>query len=120
MAFENTGVGLRPYAPIDLLADGPSGGGDVALSWTRRSRIGWPQIDPPPLAEDEELYTVRIMNAAGTVIVREVKVSTPAFTYTAAMQTADFGAPVSSLRWRVAQVSAIYGDGVFAEFDGPV
>ncbi|MEG1028783.1 MAG: phage tail protein, partial [Brevundimonas sp.] len=119
VVFTNTGVGLRPYSPINLVADGPSGGGDVALTWVRRSRIGNSE-DPPPLAENEERYTLRIMNAAGTVIVRTVDLTTPAFTYTAAMQTADFGAPVTSLRWRVAQVSAVVGNGPFAESSGPV
>ena len=118
--FENSGTGLRPYSPVDLVAEGPSGGGDVYLSWVRRSRIGWPVIDPPPLAEETEAYTLRIMNPAGTVVVREVALSAPEFVYTAAMQTADFGAPVENLRWRVAQVSAVVGDGIFAESDGPV
>ena len=117
--FTNTGVGLRPYSPINLDADGPSGGGDVAMTWERRSRIGNGE-DPPPLAENEERYTLRIMNAAGTVIVREVSVTTPAFTYTAAMQTSDFGAPVTTLRWRVAQVSAVVGNGIFAERNAAV
>lgn len=119
ITFTNNGAGLRPYSPINLLADGPSGGGDIAMAWTRRSRIGNAE-DPPPLAENEERYTLRIMNPAGTSIVREVDLTSPAFTYTAAMQTADFGAPVTSLRWRVAQVSAVVGNGVFAESSGPV
>ena len=118
--FTNTGVGLRPYSPVDLVADALGTGGDIELTWTRRSRIGWPVIDPPPLAEESEAYTLRIMNPAGTVVVRQVALSAPEFTYTAAMQIADFGAPVSSLRWRVAQVSAVVGDGIFAESDGPV
>lgn len=119
VAFTNTGVALRPYSPIDLLADGLSGG-DIDLSWVRRSRIGWPEVDPPPLAEESEAYTLRIMNAAGTVVVRQVTLAAPVFVYTAAMQTADFGAPVATLRWRVAQISTVYGDGVFAESNGPV
>ena len=35
--------------------------------------------------------------------------------YTAAQQTADFGAPPASLAWRVAQVSRAFGRGVSAE-----
>lgn len=120
VAWANSGVGLRPYSPVDLIAEGPSGGGDVDLIWTRRSRIG-EGVVPPPLAEEFERYVVQIRNAAGTATVREVTVDdVPGWTYTAAMQTADFGAPVVNLRWRVCQVSAAYGRGPFAESSGPV
>lgn len=116
--FTNTGVGMRPYAPVDLEITGDTGM-DLDLSWTRRSRIGEGVI-PPPLGEESEQYVVRIRNLAGTATVREVTVTEPIFTYTVAMQTADFGGPVSDLRWRVAQVSATYGNGIFREFFGPV
>lgn len=120
VAWANSGVGLRPYSPVDLIAEGPSGGGDIDLQWTRRSRIG-ETIDPPPLAEEFERYVLQIRNAAGTSTVREVVIEdATAWVYTAAMQTADFGAPVTSLRWRVAQVSAAFGPGPFAESSGAV
>lgn len=112
VAWTNGGAGLRPYAPVDLDLEGVTGG-DLDLSWVRRSRIGW-GISPPPLAEEYEAYVVQIRNAAGTSTVREINVSEPFATYTAAQQTVDFGAPVSSLRWRVAQISASYGPGAFA------
>ena len=118
VTWTNTGVGLRPYSPVDLIAEGETGA-DIILQWTRRSRIG-ETVVPPPLAEESELYRLRIMNAAGTVVRREVSVTSPGFTYTVAMQTADFGAPVNALRWRVAQVSAAFGPGPFAESNGPV
>lgn len=112
--FTNNGIGLRPYSPENLLITGDTGM-DLVLSWDRRSRL-----ESGALGEETELYTIRIMNSAGTVIERETTSTTPDFTYTVAMQTADFGAPVSDLRWRVAQVSAIYGNGIFAESNGPV
>lgn len=117
--FANSGSGLRPYSPINLLADGLSSGGDIDLTWTRRSRIGWPEIIPPPLAEEREAYTLQILTALGGVR-RTVPLDAPLFTYTTAMQVADFGAPVTSLRWRVAQVSTVFGNGTFAESSGPV
>lgn len=117
--FTNTGVGLRPYSPTALLVAGPSGG-DLGLSWTRRSRVGWPAIQPPPLAEETEAYVLQILTAPGGTVKRSVNLSAPSFNYTAAMQTADFGAPVTSLAYRVAQVSAIYGNGPFAARSGPV
>ncbi len=120
VTWTNTGVGLRPYSPVDLIAEGPSGGGDVELEWTRRSRIG-ETVVPPPLAEEFERFVVQIRNAVGTSTVREVTIDdATAWTYTAAMQTADFGSPVVNLRWRVCQVSAAYGRGPFAEWSGPV
>ena len=120
VAWANSGVGLRPYSPVDLIAEGPSGGGDIDLQWTRRSRIG-ETINPPPLAEEFERYVLQIRNAAGTATRREVTIDdATTWVYTAAMQTADFGAPVTSLRWRVAQVSAAFGPGPFAESSGAV
>lgn len=117
VAWANTGVGLRPYSPVDLIAEGETGG-DVLMKWTRRSRIG-EGVVPPPLAEETEAYVLRILTAGGA-LKREVALSTPSFTYTVAMQTADFGAPVTTLRWQVAQVSTVFGPGPFAESNGPV
>lgn len=117
VAWANTGVGLRPYSPVDLLAEGETGA-DVLMQWTRRSRIG-EGVVPPPLAEESEAYVLRILTAGGA-LKREVALSAPGFTYTVAMQTADFGAPVTTLRWQVAQVSTAFGPGPFAESNGPV
>jgi hypothetical protein len=106
----------RPYAPVHL--DRVFAGGDITLSWVRRTRIGGDRWEPEevPLGEASELYDVEILNAAGTLVVRSVLgLTTPSFLYTAAMQTADFGAPVTSLRWRVAQKSASFGRGIMAE-----
>jgi hypothetical protein len=110
--FTNTGVGLRPYSPIDLDVSGDTGG-DLVLSWTRRSRL-----DSGALGEQCEVYELRIMD--GSSVARTVNPTEPFFTYTVAMQTADFGGPVSDLEWRVAQVSAVYGNGIFSTWDGPV
>jgi len=112
--FTNTGAGLRPYSPVDLEVHGDTGG-DLLLSWTRRSRL-----TTGALGEVSELYTVRIMDPTGTTILRETQVAVPEFDYTVAMQTADFGGAVSDLRWRVAQVSGTYGNGIFAEKNSPI
>jgi hypothetical protein len=116
--FTNTGVGKRPYAPVDLDTSGATGD-DHVLSWTRRSRLS-----SGVLAEETEGYRVEIMNppgeSAGDIVLRTTDVTSPTFTYTAAMQTADFGGVVSDLRWRVAQISAIYGPGIFAEWSRPI
>lgn len=115
--FTNTDVAARPYSPVDLMAEGLSSG-DVDLSWVRRSRIGEGVI-PPPLGEDSEAYQLEILNGGGATI-RTVALTAPAFVYTAAMQVIDFGGAVTTLRWKVAQVSASYGPGIYQELDGAV
>lgn len=114
--FTDTGVALRPYAPVDLDISGDTGG-DLVLSWTGRERLS---SGIAGMGEVVEAYTLRIMNSGGTVVLREVAVSVEELTYTQPMQAEDFGAAVGDLRWRVAKVSAIYGNGIFAEFNGPV
>lgn len=114
LVFTNTGAGLRPYSPIDLHVHGVTGD-DLELRWTRRSRL-----ESGQLGEAEELYRLRIMDPAGATILREETITEASFLYTIADQTADFGGAVSDLRWRVAQVSAEYGNGIFEELNGPV
>lgn len=112
--FTNTGVGLRPWSPVTLDLGGVTGG-DLTLSWTRRSRLA-----SGALGEASERYTVRIMNSLGTVILREVTVTTPSYVYRQPDQVADFGGPIATLRYRVAQVSEVYGNGIFAEFNDAI
>jgi hypothetical protein len=88
-----------------------SGGGDLAISWTRRTRIGgdsWDTLDVP-LAEDSERYEIDILDGAD--VVRTLSSTAPAVTYSVAAQTTDFGAPQSSVSIRIAQLSATFGRG---------
>ncbi|WP_136637459.1 baseplate multidomain protein megatron [Pseudooceanicola onchidii] len=101
------GLGLRPLSPVHLRVT-PEGD-DLHLRWIRRSRIAadsWDGIDIP-LGEEAERYLLRIME--GTALRREVMLDTPGWTYTAAQQAEDGGAP--GLRVEVAQISALYGAG---------
>ncbi|MEL6677682.1 MAG: host specificity protein, partial [Pseudomonadota bacterium] len=97
------GVGLRPYAPAHLRHRW-TGAGDLALSWVRRTRIDgdhWGAGDVP-LAEDAELYLVRIGDAEREVSASMLEVSAgdlPSLPFTVA----------------VAQVSARWGAGPFTE-----
>jgi len=118
--FANSGIGMRPYAPHNLAAaiiDPPYG--DIQLQWERRSRVGWPALNPPPLAEQSELYEVKILNVVGFPL-RTISSTTPEVIYSEAEQIEDFGTLVTSLRWSVAQVSATFGPGPAEELDGPV
>lgn len=108
------GNGLRPYSPAHLR--GSWGDGDLSLSWIRRTRVDGDSWDlaEVPLAEAREEYLVRVLDETG--VLREASVSSPAFTYTAAMQVAD-GAG-AGLAVEVAQVSDIYGPGLFTRWAG--
>ncbi len=107
-------VGLRPWSPSQI--EGVrTNAGDVSLSWARRTRFdgdSWEAGDVP-LNEDAESYDLEILN--GSSVVRTVAaLTTPAFLYTAAMQTADFGSAQSSYTFRVYQNSAQIGRGQLA------
>lgn len=109
------GVGLRPWSVSHVHGARASGSNDVTFSWARRTRFGGDAWDPPdvPLNEQNESYDLEIMNGAD--IVRAVLgLAAPSFLYTAAMQTADFGAPQGNYTICVYQNSAQIGRGQVA------
>ncbi|MEM6934410.1 MAG: glycoside hydrolase/phage tail family protein, partial [Pseudomonadota bacterium] len=69
------GIGLRPYAPAHLRAT--EAGGDLEVTWLRRTRIDGDIWDVPdvPLGEAFEAYRVRVVQ--GTTVVREAEVTSP-------------------------------------------
>ena len=81
------GVSLRPPSPVHLFAR-RLGGGDIAIGWTRRSRLGWtwPSGSDTPLAEEQELYEVTLECGGAR---RTIAVAEPHLLYTAAEQAAD-------------------------------
>lgn len=104
-----TGRGLTPLSPVHVR--GARAGGDLTVSWVRRTRIGgdsWDSVDVP-LAEETERYEIDILD--GTTIKRTLASITPSITYTAAQQTADFGAPQPSIDLAVYQLSTVVGRG---------
>ena len=117
-SFTFAGIGLRPYSPCHLNAVWQASG-DIQVGWTRRTRIdgdNWETSDVP-LGEESEQYQLEILSADGSTVVRTINgLGAPAYLYTAAMQTTDFGAPLSSIKYRVAQVSASYGAGTFRNY----
>lgn len=105
------GVGLRPYPVCHLRAR--ASGGDLALSWIRRTRIdgdSW-QSGEVPLGEEREAYRIRVL--VGGVQRRVAEVTAPAWVYTVAMQGADGvpGAGSGTVEIRVAQLSDRFGAG---------
>ncbi len=105
------GNGLRPYAPVHLRLR--SAGLDDVLSWTRRTRIDgddWGGMEVP-LGEETESYLIQI-RVDGS-LVREQIVNQPSWTYTDAMKLED--GVTGPYNFRVAQLSAAYGPGLYAE-----
>ncbi len=111
-SFTPNGRGLMPFAPAQArmrrLANG-----DLELRWLRRDRAlsadSW-VLTEVPKSEAAESYDLEILNA-GTVVRTVTGLTVPAFTWTAADQTADFGGPVNTVDVRIYQLGAL-GRGV--------
>ena len=88
---------------------------DLTIRWTRRSRAlaadSWGAVDAP-LAEELEAYEVEILDCA--TVKRVLSTATTSAVYTAAQQSADWGAPLApgdTLDIRIFQLSALVGRG---------
>jgi hypothetical protein len=105
LAFTPQGRGLRPWSPVRIKGVW-QGSGDITLSWLRRTRSlagdSWnaPEV---PLGETTESWDIEILNGGGAMVRTVSGIGATTWTYTAAMQTADFGALATSLRLRVFQ-----------------
>ena len=117
LAFTPRGIGLRPFAPVHVeqpwrRARVP---GDLTISWVRRDRSlaadNWNAAEVP-MTEASEAWQVEILD--GATVKRFLQVATTKALYTAAQQTADWGAPLgpgASLTVRIAQIGQAYGAG---------
>ena len=103
------GIGLRPLSVAHLRLR--AAGGDWQADWIRRTRIDGDSWIPSevPLGEGREAYLIRV--TVNGIRRREVEVTAPAWTYTAAMQAADGVAGTRVLS--VAQLSDQFGPGPF-------
>jgi hypothetical protein len=115
-------TGMTPALPLPpaQLRARRTPDGSVALSWVRRSRAdgdGWGAVESP-LEHQPESYRVAILN--GSTLVRTLTSATPAVSYGAAEQMADFGALPTGFGFGVAQISSVLGVGHVAtgEFHG--
>jgi hypothetical protein len=116
-AFTPAGVGLRPFsvAHVEQPWRKARSPGDLTIRWTRRSRAlaadSWGGLEVP-LAEELEAYEVEILD--GPAVKRVLSTATTSAVYTAAQQTADWGAPLGpgdTLDIRIFQLSALVGRG---------
>jgi hypothetical protein len=106
---------MRPLSPVEVKATCNTAGGDWILNWTRRTRKGgmWRDLVDADLGEASESYEVDIVletgSSAGTSVKRTTPVTTSTFTYTTAMQVADFGSTQGTIYYRVYQVNTVVG-----------
>lgn len=114
--FTPTARGSRPYAPVHGEARLRPSDGALLVRWIRRTRKGgdvWPDGGTVPLSEAAETYRLEILDAGAPV--RAVEIAQPSYVYLLDEQLADFGAPQTTLTFRVAQISPDFGAGVLHE-----
>jgi hypothetical protein len=113
LSHSHTGRNLKPFAPVHIKANRDAGG-DVTLSWVRRSRIDaeWRDLVDIPLGEESERYEVDIMD--GQTVVRTIASVVPIIHYSVSDQTVDFGSAQSSITANIHQLSALVGRGYVA------
>jgi hypothetical protein len=103
-------VGLMPWSPVHVTG-ARNGDGDLSIAWVRRTRFGgvWTDGTDVPLNEESERYEIDVLD--GEDVIRTISTNSPAATYTAAQQAADFGSAQSSIAIKVYQISATVGRG---------
>jgi len=81
------GSAMRPPSPVHLRAERVPGG-DLRVSWVRRSRAGWSWISgsDTPLGEEAESYRLTL---SGIGFERSATVGAAYYLYTAEAQAAD-------------------------------
>ena len=117
--FTDTGVGLKPFSPANVVALA-SGSDVIVVTWQRRTRLavryGGAVDQFVPLGEVSEQYRVEIFD--GSNLVRTETVTTPAYTYPAADIASDGFGPGDPITFSVSQLSAIVGAGYNTETEG--
>ncbi|MBT8423781.1 MAG: glycoside hydrolase/phage tail family protein, partial [Silicimonas sp.] len=114
VTHQATGLALMPYRPAHLTARREADG-SLSLTWIRRTRIdgdSWLLADVP-LGETEERYLVQVSSAGA--LRREISVTAPLWTYSAADQAADGVGTAFTIE--VAQISDRVGPGHKARID---
>ena len=115
--FTPAAMGLRPFSPAHIEQPWRRArvSGDLTIRWVRRDRSlaadNWNAAEVP-MSEAGESWQVDILD--GAVVKRSLTASTTSVVYSAAQQTADWGAPLdagASLDIRIAQIGQAYGAG---------
>jgi hypothetical protein len=111
-----TAAAHKPYSPAHLAAEYDDYSGEWTISWIRRSRIGGATLNGQniPLGETSESYKLQILDGAG-VVLRTIEQAGKSYVYGIAEQVIDFGAPVTTFAYKVAQQSPALGiDGFYS------
>ncbi|TGN62339.1 hypothetical protein E4L95_07075 [Paracoccus liaowanqingii] len=109
----NTGRDLMPYAVAQPRAS--VSGGNIVLSWIRRTRLGGELRDGTgtvPLSEASEAYEVDILAGPGGAVLRTLSASSLTVTYSSADIAVDFGSLPATLSMVIHQMSAVIGRGL--------
>ncbi|WP_010486950.1 phage tail protein [Pseudomonas sp. S9] len=113
--FTYNGVNLEPLSPVDARAT-RDGSGNLSVTFVRRSRLGstwWGNGVDAPIGVTTQAYEIDVMR--GSTVKRTITASTPAFSYSAANQTTDFGSVQASITFRIYQLSDTVGRGFVRE-----
>lgn len=109
------GVAFRPWSPASVSGDRDPATGDWTLNWVRRSRTDpeWRDNIDCALGETSEAYEIDVWDPSGgyLTIVRTIRTMHATANYPAAEQTADHGAPQTTLYLSIYQLSALVGRG---------
>jgi len=83
----DSGVALKPFAPVNLRQSVGSAG-QYSVTWDRRSRLSyrWPSTSSLPLGENDEEYSVELLNLSDAVIETQA-VTAASVTFSAATRT---------------------------------
>ncbi len=103
------GEALVPRSPVRPTAVRTAGG--ITLAWLRRTRIdgdSWELVEVP-LGEENERYEIGILD--GEDLLHAEIVNTPAWTYPAGQELADFGAQQQEIGLSLRQLSTTVGRG---------
>ncbi len=103
--FTNTGVALKPYAPVQV--GGGWANGDITLNWTPRTRIhgGWVDLVDAPMVEATEQYAINLYTSGTyTTFVITAFATSSTLTITNADLTSVYGSPPPN------EVTGLYGD----------
>lgn len=114
-SFVDTGIGLKPFAPVDLRAT-RQGNGSIRLTWKRRTRLSTRFTGDSgisvPLGEVSEQYTVAIYSSGSyATLLRTLSATSASVDWTLDQQEEDLGSAPSIVYAKVYQVSASVGAG---------
>ncbi|MBW8444491.1 MAG: glycoside hydrolase/phage tail family protein [Arenimonas sp.] len=102
-----------PLSPVHLKAR-RTAGGEIALSWIRRSRLDGDSWVPAEVPLDEAVEAYRLEILDGAAVRRTVEVGEARIVYSQAQELSDFGSLQASIRVRVRQLGRV-AEGIASE-----